>query len=120
MPSKYADRPYVVGKGKPPVHTQFGKDRPGNTKGRPSGSANADTIITKALSVRIQQICNGGALFVQRGEDETIPDAVQRELVERKSPLILVRTMPDNTKRLYRIRDMVVREDLLQPTGQHV
>jgi hypothetical protein len=53
MPSKYADRPYAVGKGKPPVHTQFGKDRPGNTKGRPAASPNADTIITKALSVRL-------------------------------------------------------------------
>ena len=76
--------------------------------------------ITKVLSIRIQQICNGGALFVQRRENETIPDAAQRELIERKTPLVLVRTMPDGTKRRYRVRDMLVRSDLLQPTGQHV
>jgi len=76
--------------------------------------------ITKVLCVRIQQVCNGGALFVARIEGETIPDAVQRELVEKRSPLILIRTMPDGTKRRYRVRDMVVRTDLLQPTGQHV
>jgi hypothetical protein len=59
MPSKYADRPYVVGKGKPPAHTQFGKDRPGNTKGRPKGARNADTVLTKALAVRLGLKENG-------------------------------------------------------------
>lgn len=76
--------------------------------------------ITKVLSVRIQQVCNGGALFVERQPGETIPDVVQRELLELRSPLCLVRTMPDGDKRVFRVKDMVVREDLLQPTGQHV
>jgi hypothetical protein len=53
MSSKYSDRPYAVGKGKPPVHTQFGKDRPGNRNGRPRGAANADSIIAKALAARV-------------------------------------------------------------------
>lgn len=56
---KYSDRPYAVGKGKPPVHTQFGKDRPGNTKGRPTGTRNADTVVTKALAVRFAVTENG-------------------------------------------------------------
>jgi hypothetical protein len=76
--------------------------------------------ITWVLAARIQQVCNGGALFVERGEHETIADAVQRELVEKRSPLLFVRTMPDGTKKKYRIRDMVVRDDLLQPTGHHI
>ena len=59
MPNRYSDRPYAVGKGKPPVHTQFGKDRPGNTNGRPKGSRNADTVVTKALAVRFAVKDNG-------------------------------------------------------------
>lgn len=59
MPSKYADRPYAVGKGKPPAHTQFGKDRPGNQNGRPPGTRNADTIVRKALAVRLDVKENG-------------------------------------------------------------
>lgn len=59
MSSKYKDRPYAVGKGKPPVHTQFGRDRPGNTKGRPKGTRNADTVVTKALAVRFGVTENG-------------------------------------------------------------
>ena len=59
MPSKYRDRPYAVGKGKPPVHTQFGKDRPGNRKGRPRGSRNLDTVVKKALAVRLTVKENG-------------------------------------------------------------
>ena len=59
MPNRYSDRPYAVGKGKPPVDTQFGKDRPGNTNGRPKGSRNADTVVTKALAVRFAVKDNG-------------------------------------------------------------
>lgn len=46
MPSKHSDRPYEVGKGKPPVHTRFGPDRLGNRGGRPKGARNADTVVT--------------------------------------------------------------------------
>lgn len=53
MPSKYSDRPYAIGKGKPPIHTQFGKERLGNRAGRPPGSRNLDKLIAKALAVRI-------------------------------------------------------------------
>ena len=59
MANRYADRPYAVGKGKPPVNTQFGKDRPGNTGGRPRGSGNADKIVSKALAARLGVKENG-------------------------------------------------------------
>lgn len=76
--------------------------------------------LTTVLGTRIQQVCNGGALFVERKEDETIPDAVQRELLERRTPFMLVRTMPNGVKKTYRVSEMVIREDLMQPTGNHV
>lgn len=76
--------------------------------------------LTTVLGTRIQQVCNGGALFVERKEHETIPDAVQRELLERRTPLMLVRTMPNGVKKKYRVSEMVIREDLMQPTGNHV
>lgn len=59
MTNKYGDRPYAVGKGKPPVHTQFGKDNPGNRNGRPPASRNADTILKSALATKINVKENG-------------------------------------------------------------
>ena len=59
MPSKYIDRPYAVGKGKPPVHTQFGKGQPANRGGRRKGSKNGDTILREALEQRITIVENG-------------------------------------------------------------
>ena len=76
--------------------------------------------ITKVISARIQQVCGGGPLFVVRGDGECIPDAVQRELLERKSPLKIVRYMPDGSKRVYNVNDMIVRADLLMATGHRV
>ena len=59
MANRYADRPYAVGKGKPPVHTQFGKGQPTGRGGRRKGSRNADTILREALDASITVIENG-------------------------------------------------------------
>ena len=90
-----------------------------------SSSSLADVVmnkyeITKVVSARIQQVCGGGPLFVTRGPGEEIPDAVQRELLERKTPLKIVRHMPDGSERIYHVRDMIVREDMLMATGHRV
>ena len=76
--------------------------------------------IARVICVRAQQVSNGGALFIERKPDETISDAVQRELLEGKTPLKLVRYMPDGSEKVFNVRDMVVREDLLQPSGYHI
>jgi len=68
MSNRYADRPYTVGKGKPPVHTQFGKDRPGNPRGRPRGAANADKIVSKALATRLDVKENGRERTISKME----------------------------------------------------
>jgi len=51
--SPYADRPYRVGKGKPPVEHQFRKGGPSpNKKGRPKGSTRANSL-DKLLATRV-------------------------------------------------------------------
>ena len=47
------DKPYEVGYGKPPKHTQFGKGQSGNRKGRPKGSRNFNTELNDVLDERM-------------------------------------------------------------------
>ena len=41
---------YVVGYGKPPLHTRFQKGRSGNPNGRPRGKKNMSTLLSAALA----------------------------------------------------------------------
>ena len=43
----------IIGFGRPPVSTRFKKGTSGNPKGRPKGSLNVSTAITKALRERV-------------------------------------------------------------------
>jgi hypothetical protein len=45
---------YKVGYRRPPRHTRFEKGRSGNPKGRPQGSANAKTIVSRAINERVR------------------------------------------------------------------
>lgn len=53
------DRPFEVGYGKPPRHTQFAKGKSGNPKGRGKGVRNFATEIQEELNTRVPITENG-------------------------------------------------------------
>lgn len=59
--------PYKVGKGKPPVHTQFKK---GNKlgKGRPKGAKNFKTIVNEVLGAKVTAKIHGKAVKISKTE----------------------------------------------------
>lgn len=107
MPSKYSDRPYEVGKGKPPVHTQFGKGQRSNSKGRPKGARNADTVFRKALAVRFEVKENGKTRRISKLE-ATVTQLINKaasgdlkaiEIVLRLNREIEARALPNEMPR---------------------
>lgn len=55
MANDWNDRPYEVGKGKPPVNTRFGQPgRAPNRSGRRKGAVNADTVFDRAIYAKLK------------------------------------------------------------------
>jgi hypothetical protein len=59
MQENFADRPYEVGYGKPPVHSQIPKGKSGNPRGRPKGSANYLTVLRRVLGQKVTVVEDG-------------------------------------------------------------
>ena len=58
------ERGYVVGRGKPRVHSRFRKGQSGNLSGRRKGSKN--------LATRVRELLNGKILAIENGKRKTI------------------------------------------------
>src|ERR1700756_3621912 len=71
-------RDYVVGYGKPPLHTRFQKGRSGNPKGRPRGKKNMSTLLSAALNASIV-VANG------RRKKITKREAIVTQLVNKSA-----------------------------------
>jgi hypothetical protein len=50
---------YEIGYGKPPRHTRFEPGRSGNPRGRPAGSKNLSSLLSKALDAPVIVVENG-------------------------------------------------------------
>jgi len=61
----------------------------------------------KILGIRAQQISMSAPVMVEYG-DETDPlEIAKKELREKKTPLIVLRKLPDNTYEKWQIKDMI-------------
>jgi hypothetical protein len=72
-----SNREYDIGYGKPPLHSQFGKGRSGNPRGRPKGSYNLSTLIDSALNERVIVSENGKRKRITKRE------AILKQLVNK-------------------------------------
>ena len=72
-------RDYVVGYGKPPVHSRFQKGRSGNPKGRPRGRRNMSTLLSAALNGWVTVVENG------RRKEITKREAIVTQLVNKSA-----------------------------------
>ena len=70
---------YEVGYCKPPCHTRFRKGQFGNPRGRPAGSKNLKTLLSKALSQSVIVTENGGQKKITKRE------AIITQLVNRSA-----------------------------------
>lgn len=71
------ERPYEVGRGKPPKHAQFVRGKSGNPKGRPKGSRNFATVIQAELKRRVPVTEDGKRKKITKRE------AVAKQLVNK-------------------------------------
>ena len=72
-------RDYVVGYGKPPVHSRFQKGRSGNPKGRPRGRRNMSTLLSATLNGWVTVVENG------RRKEITKREAIVTQLVNKSA-----------------------------------
>src|SRR5436309_11754158 len=70
---------YVVGYGRPPLHTRFQKGKSGNPKGRPRGKKNMSTLLSTALNASIVVVANG------RRKRITKREAIVTQLVNKSA-----------------------------------
>lgn len=71
------DKTYQIGYRKPPPTSRFKSGQSGNPKGRPRGSKNFDTVLTKELNTRV--------VINENGKRKTVTkrDAIGKQMVNK-------------------------------------
>lgn len=59
---------YEIGYGRPPKSTRFKPDQSGNPHGRPKGSTNLETLLTKALDAKVTIETQNGTKRITKRE----------------------------------------------------
>jgi hypothetical protein len=93
MANKWSDRPYAVGKGKPPEHTRFGNGQATNRGGRRKGSKNADTLLREALDQTITITENGKERKISKLQASIMQLANQAAMGELKAFVIVMQQL---------------------------
>lgn len=83
------DKPYAVGRGKPPLHTRF-QDGHKGMGGRPKGSPNLTTIIARAAREKVTVVVNGRRKTITKLEAAMTQLANQAAAGDQRAIQILI------------------------------
>lgn len=61
----------------------------------------------KILGVRAQQISMSAPIMVEYGDETDPVEIAKKELKEKKTPLIVLRRLPDNTYEKWSVKDLI-------------
>ncbi|KAI5180686.1 DNA-directed RNA polymerases I, II, and III subunit RPABC2 [Nematocida sp. AWRm80] len=61
----------------------------------------------KILGIRAQQISMAAPIMVEYGDETDPVEIAKKELREKKTPLIILRRLPDNTYEKWRVKDLI-------------
>jgi hypothetical protein len=89
------EQPYEVGYGKPPKNGQFSKGKSGNPKGRPKGSKNLATVVTRECRQHVRVNGPGGTHLMTKLEAAAMQlanKAAQGDIRSQREFFSLVRT----------------------------
>lgn len=93
MTAKAPKGDYVVGRGKPPVHSQFQPGQSGNLRGRPKGAKDMHTLIEKELDERVTLTERGRQVSLSKRE-LIAKQAVNKAAAGDPRMLILLKKSP--------------------------
>ncbi|EIJ89114.1 DNA-directed RNA polymerases I, II, and III subunit RPABC2 [Nematocida parisii] len=61
----------------------------------------------KILGIRAQQISMSAPIMVEYGDETDPVEIAKKELKEKKTPLIVLRRLPDNTYEKWAVKDLI-------------
>lgn len=61
----------------------------------------------KILGVRAQQISRSAPIMVEYGDETDPVEIAKKELREKKTPLLILRRLPDNTYEKWSVRELI-------------